>query len=585
MRAVGYVAPDRLTAGESGESDAGEARQDVISWSAVIEPSAGSWGVTETVVASKDDLPDGPAERMVRYCADNGHNLVAILGVEGGALAFEELIDVGGSVDGRPADDDRDASEAQFENLITALEPPAGHPALILLHDASHLADDVETLIRRLVRIRATGSDAQCTDPDNPDPLQIGLAMLPMRHSDTPSVVRAKDPTTAGVGSSDSLADTEPETGGDASDLGRGVARVIELASNGKVLGRTPYGYRSGSDGMLEAVAHEAQVVRQVFAWYVGDDDEGGVGMRSIVQRLTDSGVPTRSGRSWSTAAVSLMLKNKAYIGTYARYGFMVAGNHEPIISRATFDSAQQKMTARGRPKPPQILVQGEYRSVAAPAGSDTSDSAFLLGGFLQCADCGHGISGLTRKRSWHRKDGTTATRVYRYYEFAECPVRRGNRAAASGSTNNGDSDTPTADCPSWRSDELEVLVKSRLACLTQERQAMITPRHVDADLPERLAAAERRFVASVHDVAAGRGDLEHLMPDLDALDDLRRRVSEGRGSLSAAHARRVVRDHVANVTAAAGWVAERSAIEALVERVSVSTGDAEVVFRMRDTG
>lgn len=526
MRAVGYVAPHRLP---TSLDDTDESER--VSWSAVVEPSAGSWGAAETGGVSLESPPDDPAARIVHYCATGGHNLVAIFGVAGGS---ESLMEQLGLPEHAAEDDAANAmayDEAQFRNLLSVLTPPAGHPALVLIHDAAHLASDVESLIRRLLAIRSSGSDAQCTDPDTPDPLLSGLSMLPLTADDA-----------------------EPYDDADA--VGRStLPKVIELAASGRVLGRTPFGYRSSAEGVLEPVPHEAQVVRRVFDWYVGRDrDTTPIGMRTIVQRLQDDGVGTRSGKPWSTAAISLMLKNKVYVGTYERYGFMVAGNHAPLIERAVWNAAQARLA-----KP---------RATHWPA-----DSQFLLGGLVRCARCEHAVPGLSRKRNWRRKDGTEVSKVYRYYEWADCQLRNSQDRLDDGK----------GVCPRWRAVDLEEIVRERVAKLPAEVLDSIVPRDADADLEQEFLDARRAFAAAVQQVGAGKGDLEHLIPELDALGAARTRFrNAGSARRSRARLRRLVRDHVANLAADVDWQTSRDAVYALVDHVAVASDDVRIIYRDR---
>lgn len=524
MRAVGYVAP-HLSQVRSHDDDDDD--QDRVSWSAVVEPSAGSWGVAETGRVSSEPPPDDPAGRIVYHCTNGGHNLVAIFGVAGGSSDLMEQL----GLPEHSAQDDVPSATApdapQFLDMLSVLTPPAGHPALVLIHDASHLAGDIESLIHRLLQIRRSGSDAQCTDPDTPDPLLSGLSMLPL--------------TAEG-------ADIEAESAG-AGSRG-GVPKVIELASSGRVLGRTPFGYRSSADGVLEPVQHEAQVVRTVFDWYTGRArDAAPVGMRIIVQRLQDAGVATRSGKPWSTAAISLMLKNKAYVGTYERYGFMVAGNHAPLVERAVFNAAQARMTK--------------------PRAADV-EAQFLLGGLVRCGRCDHAVPGLSRKRSWRRRDGTEVSKVYRYYEFSDCQWRHSQ-------DRQDDEDV----CPRWRAGELEELVRERIVGLSAEALDLIVPRDGDADLAGEFRDALRAFAGAVQLVAAGKGDLEHLVPELDALGVARARLrNAGPARRSRARLRRLVRDHVANLAADLDWQTSRDAVYALVDHIDVTNDEVTLIYR-----
>ena len=147
-------------------------------------------------------------------------------------------------------------------------------------------------------------------------------------------------------------------------------ARALE----GRALGRPSYGYKIGPDGRLVVVPDEVEVVRLMFRLYTED----GLGIRLIAQRLNDQGIRTRRGGAWSLAAVHDLLKNPAYIGTATRFGMR-------------------------RPK-------AQFRRAARP-------HPFLLSGLAQCGYCGNRMMGVTRKRSWKRKDGQRARAVYRYYQ------------------------------------------------------------------------------------------------------------------------------------------------------------------------
>ncbi|MBC8452879.1 MAG: hypothetical protein H8D69_00235, partial [Chloroflexi bacterium] len=50
--------------------------------------------------------------------------------------------------------------------------------ALVLVPDASHLAEDLETLVTRLLELERLGTEVRCTDPDRPDALQSGEELL-----------------------------------------------------------------------------------------------------------------------------------------------------------------------------------------------------------------------------------------------------------------------------------------------------------------------------------------------------------------------------------------------------------------------
>ena len=480
MRAVGYVAR------QSGVNTGG-ATQDgkkPFSWNHAVVPGAGSWGDASTLAQAYSLYPDDPVGQIVRYCQDHGHNLVAIFGVDGGAdplyRSWYELDGYERPCDGADNPFTAEFSDVQFADLIEALAGPRGHPALVIVPDASHLADDLEMLVERLLIIGRTGSETKCSDLDMPDPLQSGEELLGLH--------------------------------GEPDWLGKRIrAVVMEKASHGKVLGRTPYGYGCGADGTLEPVPEEAEVVKQIFKWYIGaksssgnqgdnDEDAKGIGMRLIAQRLTDSGVPTRSGRPWSATAVSIILKNRVYVGTYSRYGFMVIGNHEPIVGRSLFRRVQR------------VLSQKQSKRQDAD-----SDAPFFLGGILKCGRCGHGVPGLTRKRRWRRRDESIVSKTYRYYEFYECSVRRDNNS-------NG---TIGIDCPKWRASDLDDKVRTTISNWPSRVLTRIAPLEFEVSLETQLEDAEKEFLQALGQVSTGRGDLERLAPHLAEVKRLRNMISE----------------------------------------------------------
>ena len=477
MRAVGYVARQSKHGALEATADGGS-----FSWKKDVVPAAGSWGDSSTLSLSFVPYPEKPADQIVRYCEDSGHKLVAIFGVDGGTdKLYREWIRDTGEVRG-PNRFATQLGEGQFADLIEALAGPSGHPALVVIPDASHLADDLETLVERLLLIRRTGSETQCTDTEMPDPLQSGEELLGLRGA--PDWLRKKIRT-----------------------------KVMEKASRGQVLGRTPYGYRCSAEGNLEPVPAEAEVVKSVFRWYVGDESSldgeaeecNGIGMRLIAQRLTEQGVPTRSGKPWSATTISIILKNRVYVGTYSRFGFLVVGNHEPIIGRSLFRRSQDALASKHRK-----IKEAD------------SDGPFLLGGLLQCGHCGHGVPGLTRRRSWKRRDDSVATKTYRYYEFYECPARRHR----SDVQQNG-------KCPTWRAAELDDRVRKMVSEWPDWVRDEIEPRETGLTLEHRLENAEKLFLEETSRVSAGRGDLENLEPRLIEIKTLRQAIAVRNGNES----------------------------------------------------
>jgi site-specific DNA recombinase len=180
---------------------------------------------------------------------------------------------------------------------------------------------------------------------------------------------------------------------------GRVSARVRQAmrkkAVKGEVLGRPPYGYKVGALRRLELVPEEAVVVRYIFRLYLQE----GMGIRLIARRLNEEGLKTRRGGNWSMVSIRDILKNRAYLGTYSRFDVHVSGSHPSLVSQADFHKVQERLTAR--------------RTSYAPKKA----SVFLLSGLAYCGYCGNKLIGVSRRQSWKRQSGETASNSYRYYQ------------------------------------------------------------------------------------------------------------------------------------------------------------------------
>ncbi len=239
-----------------------------------------------------------------------------------------------------------------------------GADFIVVAGSAADLGDDLETVARSLVALDRLDVEVVCMDDEYPNPLQNAMRLF--------------------------------DVGGVSSERSSRVKQSMSMrALQGRALGRTPYGYRIGDSGRLEIDAREASVVRMIYRMYT----RYGLGFRLIAQDLNGRGLTTRRGGSWSVVGVRDILRNPAYIGTYTRLGIRRPKAHEPIVSPEDFRKAQD--TARSR----------------QPFGRVNRSSPFLLSGIAYCAYCGNRMMGVTRRRSWKRKDGARASGTYRYYQ------------------------------------------------------------------------------------------------------------------------------------------------------------------------
>jgi site-specific DNA recombinase len=173
-------------------------------------------------------------------------------------------------------------------------------------------------------------------------------------------------------------------------------AAMRRKAMQGEALGRPPYGYRVGSRRRLVIIADEGSVVRYIFRLYLKD----GLGIRRIARRLNEESLRTRKGGLWSMVTVRDILRNRAYVGTYSRFGVRVPASHAPIIRQEDFQRVQERLDQR------------------RPSTGSRKISPFLLSGITYCGYCGNKMIGVTRKQRWHRRsDGALRTAQYRYYQ------------------------------------------------------------------------------------------------------------------------------------------------------------------------
>ena len=414
------------------------------------------------------------------------------------------------------------ARNDRYRKMIASFSGPDAQLALVLVPDASHLAEDLETFVTRLLELDRLGTEVRCTDPDLPDPLQSGVNLL-------------------GLGGESPQRQTRIRSA------------VLSKASRGEVLGRTPYGYAAGPDGLLKVMNQEAEIVKEIFKTYAGprysEDAEpvGGPGLRAIARSLNNRGIGTRTGRPWSALAISGILKNRTYLGTYARYGVRIAGSHEPLVDRETFNRADAVTKSR------------------TPVRNEASQQPYIFGGIARCSLCGRGLNGLTRRRVWKRTDGSSMSKSYRYYE---CPSRDASRERIDGSLRHS----------TWREKELDDAVRENVARWGIRIKKKLRPFAKDKAAHE-LTEAERYFNRSVRLVASAYGTLADLESPLDQLSKARKAVdladetSSGVGDI-------LEIDRLVNDLLSSDIDPARLAARALIERVIASEEQFEVIPR-----
>ncbi len=276
--------------------------------------------------------------KLVAFARDNGHTLRQI---------FVDFV----SEDGRG-----------YTDLLNYLQGQA-EEFLVLINDPSQLSTTLEGAVDAVLSVNGLGSNVVCIMDGLPDPIQ--------------ALYRAMT-----------------SEGQQASKRQQIIQAMQDKALRGEGLGKPPYGYSLGNQGKFEVVPHEAEVVRLIFKLYLE-----GLGLRTITRRLNESGYRTRKGRNWNMVTLRDMLRNRAYMGTYQRFGLRLPNNHPAIVSSEDSRRVQDLMSSR---KPLRRTGESE---------------PFLLSGMVYCASCGNRMIGVTRRQAWRTKDGRRKSGSYRYYQ------------------------------------------------------------------------------------------------------------------------------------------------------------------------
>ena len=104
----------------------------------------------------------------------------------------------------------------------------------------------------------------------------------------------------------------------------------------------------------------------------------GSYSFRDITKTLFDEGLRTNTGRKVQINQIQRILCNPFYTGLMERDRKYYEGKHQPIISKQTFDEAQQLLLDSSRPRLKKLF--------------------FPLRGFMKCAVCGCALTASIKK-------------------------------------------------------------------------------------------------------------------------------------------------------------------------------------------
>ncbi len=338
-------------------------------------------------------------------------------------------------------------------------------------------------------------------------------------------------------------------------------AAMRRRAVRGETLGRPPYGYCVGANRRLEIVPDEAVVVQYIFRLYLDEE----MGIRRIAGRLNEETIPTRQGGRWSMVSVRDILRNRAYLGTYSRFGVRIPDSHRALVSPSDFRKVQEHMAKRRR------------------GGTTRSIHPFLLSGLIFCGRCDNRMIGVSRKQRWTTKAGEKRSATYRYYQ---CESR----------TNQN-----TCSYNTQREAELEERVRALLAephgataRVQRVGDADAYAQAIEAELGRiegRLRQNRRRVESLVGETASGQLPIERMKAIgtgfVKEQRELEREAQEARDRLAAerSEAEREERAESTRKRLLARWddlafEERQSLLRELVDRIDVDGEEARLLRR-----
>ena len=159
---------------------------------------------------------------------------------------------------------------------------------------------------------------------------------------------------------------------------------ALKCKNNG---GNTPLGYVVGTDGVLAVEPLTAPLVTEIFTRY-----DSGESISEITASLNGRGLKTKKGKAFKIGGVSLILKNRKYIGEY-QYGSVIIPKGIPaIIDDDLLDRVQRRMAFNKK----------------APAKAKATEE-YLLTTKLFCGTCERLMAG---------ESGTSSTKGVKHYYY-----------------------------------------------------------------------------------------------------------------------------------------------------------------------
>ncbi len=118
-----------------------------------------------------------------------------------------------------------------------------------------------------------------------------------------------------------------------------------------------------------------ALLIKKTFEAY----SSGSFTLRQLRDKFNELGLKRKSGKELAVSNYQKLLKNPIYTGLMLYNGEIHEGKHEPIITKKLFDSVQEVMANKSKPKSPKL-------------------KPYIFRGFFRCGECGCFITTETQK-------------------------------------------------------------------------------------------------------------------------------------------------------------------------------------------
>ena len=136
----------------------------------------------------------------------------------------------------------------------------------------------------------------------------------------------------------------------------------------------SPLGYVN-KDKRIVPDENIAPLIKKTFEAYA----TGSFTLRQLRDKFNGLGLKRKSGRELAVSNYQKLLKNPIYTGLMKYNGEIFEGKHEPIITKKLFDSVQEVMMRKSKPKSRGL-------------------KPYLYRGFFRCGECGCFITTETQK-------------------------------------------------------------------------------------------------------------------------------------------------------------------------------------------